>query len=183
MPNFLLLPHTILSLSLSLRRRRRKKKMMILGKRPRGQMKRTASVSGITVDLSHVEGEEPSDDQNPSTGEIPPPIGSQNLDSTDLMNYTLSFVSPRGRTNLSAFNKDTNHHSSLIFLRSCTFCHRRLSPARDIYMYMGDTAFCSAECREQKMEQDCRKEKGAAATTTVHGGSRHKETSDCGSGV
>ncbi|CAK9324279.1 unnamed protein product [Citrullus colocynthis] len=151
--------------------------MMLLGKRPRGQMKRTASVSGITVDLSHVEGEEASDDQNPSTGEIPPVMGSQTLE-TDVMNYRLSFVSPRGRTNPSAFNKHINHHSSLHFLRTCTFCHRRLSPAHDIYMYMGDTAFCSAECREQKMEQDCRKEK---SSTTVCGGSRQKETSDCGS--
>ncbi|KAE8637570.1 FCS-Like Zinc finger 7-like [Cucumis sativus] len=142
--------------------------MMLLGKRPRGQMKRTASVSGITVDLSHVEGQQPSEDQNPTTGDIPKVICStQTLDS-DVMNYTLSFVSPRGRKNLSpaaSFNKDSDHRSSDHFLRSCTFCRRRLSPGRDIYMYMGDTAFCSAECREQKMEQDWRKEKG---TTTVH---------------
>lgn len=126
--HLLLLPHTTLCL-------RRRKKMMLLGKRPRGQMKRTASVSGITVDLSNVEGKEASDDQNPSTGEIPPVMGSQSLE-TDVMNYRLSFVSPRGRTNPSAFNKHINHHSSLHFLRTCTFCHRRLSPAHDIYMYM-----------------------------------------------
>ncbi|KAL4023833.1 hypothetical protein IC575_017601 [Cucumis melo] len=143
--------------------------MMLLGKRPRGQMKRTSSVSGITVDLSHVEGQEPSEDhQVPTTGEIPPVIcSSQSLDC-DVMNYTLSFVSPRGRKNLSpaAFNKDIDHRSSDHFLRSCTFCRRRLSPGRDIYMYMGDTAFCSAECREQKMKEDWRKEKGI--TTTAH---------------
>ena len=114
---------------------------MLLGKRPRGQMKRTASVSGITVDLSHVEGQQPSEDQNPTTGDIPTVICStQTLDS-DVMNYTLSFVSPRGRKNLSpaaSFNKDSDHRSSDHFLRSCTFCRRRLSPGRDIYMYMYD---------------------------------------------
>ncbi|XP_023552992.1 uncharacterized protein LOC111810518 [Cucurbita pepo subsp. pepo] len=154
---------------------------MLLRKRPRPQMKRTASISGITVDLSHVEGEQPSNHHNSGTGDIPPVIATQNPE-TDQMNYTLSFVSPRGRRNLSAFNKHSDDPSSLHFLRTCTFCHRRLSPARDIYMYMGDTAFCSAECREKKMEQDFTKEKGI---TTAHGGGcggRHKERSDFGSG-
>ena len=50
------------------------------------------------------------------------------------------------------------------------------------FVCRGDTAFCSAECREKKMEQDFTKEKGI---TTAHGGGcggRHKERSDFGSG-
>ncbi|XP_022136874.1 uncharacterized protein LOC111008457 [Momordica charantia] len=122
---------------------------MLVRKRPRPQMKRTASMSGIKVDVSHVEGGQPSDHHHsPGSWQNPPAIAAD----ADLMNYTLSFVSPRGRRNLSAFNDGGD--DSVHFLRTCTFCHRRLSPARDIYMYMGDTAFCSAECREQKMEQD-----------------------------
>ncbi|KAK9011709.1 hypothetical protein V6N11_039792 [Hibiscus sabdariffa] len=45
------------------------------------------------------------------------------------------------------------------FLRSCWLCNRRLAPARDVYMYRGDTAFCSVECREKQMKKDERKEK------------------------
>ncbi|XP_077249959.1 FCS-Like Zinc finger 6-like [Tasmannia lanceolata] len=45
------------------------------------------------------------------------------------------------------------------FLRACGLCKRRLAPGRDIYMYRGDTAFCSLECRQQQLNQDERKEK------------------------
>ncbi|XP_028755132.1 FCS-Like Zinc finger 3 [Neltuma alba] len=45
------------------------------------------------------------------------------------------------------------------FLRSCRLCNRRLAAGRDIYMYRGDTAFCSSECREEQMKQDERKDK------------------------
>ncbi|KAJ4871453.1 hypothetical protein Rs2_08689 [Raphanus sativus] len=48
--------------------------------------------------------------------------------------------------------KSTLQSSS--FLGSCGFCKRRLAPGRDIYMYKGDAAFCSMECREQQIEQD-----------------------------
>ncbi|CAA7020546.1 unnamed protein product [Microthlaspi erraticum] len=44
--------------------------------------------------------------------------------------------------------------SSSSFLGNCGFCKSRLAPGRDIYMYKGDAAFCSVECREQQMEHD-----------------------------
>ncbi|XP_045809600.1 FCS-Like Zinc finger 6-like [Trifolium pratense] len=50
-------------------------------------------------------------------------------------------------------------HSTPHFLRICGLCNCRLAPGRDIYMYRGDTAFCSLECREEQMKQDRRKEK------------------------
>ncbi|GAU30445.1 hypothetical protein TSUD_392580 [Trifolium subterraneum] len=50
-------------------------------------------------------------------------------------------------------------HSTPHFLRTCGLCNCRLAPGRDIYMYRGDTAFCSLECREEQMKQDRRKEK------------------------
>ncbi|GMI99403.1 Increased Resistance to Myzus persicae 1 [Hibiscus trionum] len=43
------------------------------------------------------------------------------------------------------------------FLRSCCLCNRRLAPARDIFMYRGNTAFCSERCRAMQMKQDERK--------------------------
>ncbi|AES72250.1 putative Zf-FLZ domain-containing protein [Medicago truncatula] len=56
-------------------------------------------------------------------------------------------------------------HSTPHFLRTCGLCNCRLAPGRDIYMYRGDTAFCSLECREQQIKQDKRKEKWKIAFT------------------
>ncbi|XP_010939620.1 FCS-Like Zinc finger 5 [Elaeis guineensis] len=45
------------------------------------------------------------------------------------------------------------------FLKACSLCKRRLGPGRDTFMYRGDIAFCSLECRQQQMNLDERKEK------------------------
>ncbi|PWZ37825.1 hypothetical protein Zm00014a_016058 [Zea mays] len=52
------------------------------------------------------------------------------------------------------------HH----FLEECSLCAKSLSG--DIFMYRGDTPFCSEECREQQIEVDRakhRRKKRAAA--------------------
>lgn len=48
------------------------------------------------------------------------------------------------------------------FLQACFLCKRRLGPDTDIYMYRGDAAFCSAECRHEQIVIDERKEKCSA---------------------
>ncbi|XP_020215081.1 FCS-Like Zinc finger 6 [Cajanus cajan] len=63
---------------------------------------------------------------------------------------------------------NTNIHTSSHFLRTCDLCRSRLAPGRDIYMYRGDTAFCSLECREKQMKQDQRKEKWKAGGNKEH---------------
>ncbi|KAJ8478322.1 hypothetical protein OPV22_022049 [Ensete ventricosum] len=45
------------------------------------------------------------------------------------------------------------------FLMACGLCKRRLGPGRDTFMYRGDIAFCSLECRQQHMNQAEPKEK------------------------
>ncbi|CAH2044670.1 unnamed protein product [Thlaspi arvense] len=40
------------------------------------------------------------------------------------------------------------------FLEHCFLCRRKLLPAKDIYMYKGDRAFCSVECRSKQMVMD-----------------------------
>ncbi|KAG7537203.1 Zf-FLZ domain [Arabidopsis suecica] len=40
------------------------------------------------------------------------------------------------------------------FLEHCFLCRRKLLPAKDIYMYKGDRAFCSVECRSKQMIMD-----------------------------
>lgn len=56
------------------------------------------------------------------------------------------------------------------FLDACSLCNRRLSDGRDIYMYRGDTAFCSEECRQQQIAMDERKEKATAGITGMKKG-------------
>ncbi|XP_057767556.1 FCS-Like Zinc finger 14-like [Salvia miltiorrhiza] len=47
------------------------------------------------------------------------------------------------------------------FLSSCDLCQKKLH-GKDIYMYRGEKAFCSADCRYTQMVMDERKEKCSA---------------------
>ncbi|XP_073119589.1 uncharacterized protein [Henckelia pumila] len=40
------------------------------------------------------------------------------------------------------------------FLDSCFLCHKHLSQNSDIFMYRGNTPFCSQECRQEQIEMD-----------------------------
>ncbi|KAG8367129.1 hypothetical protein BUALT_Bualt16G0040400 [Buddleja alternifolia] len=48
------------------------------------------------------------------------------------------------------------------FLSSCHLCHKKLQ-GEDIYMYRGEKAFCSTECRYRQIVMDERKEKCSSA--------------------
>ncbi|XP_027338798.1 FCS-Like Zinc finger 5-like [Abrus precatorius] len=133
---------------------------MMLGKRPRPPMKRTTSMSEITFDLNTTLDDDPNNSLlNPhgpggSDGPGPwpnhPPVGFNGSDQSRV----LATVSPR---NHSRHSPDLAHTPD--FLRACFLCKRRLGPGRDIYMYRGDSAFCSLECREKQMKQDESKDK------------------------
>lgn len=67
-------------------------------------------------------------------------------------------------------------HAKLIypvdFLDICFFCNRRLGHERDIFIYRGDTAFCSEECRHRQILSDERRslrasKKGSATSETA----------------
>ncbi|KAJ8543688.1 hypothetical protein K7X08_025306 [Anisodus acutangulus] len=115
---------------------------MMLGKRERPPMRRTMSMTGITVDLEIGTEPEPSDYKAKDNTMID--------ESFNYHQYSESRISGEG------FERE---RASFFFLTSCGLCNRRFSPGRDIYMYRGDTAFCSMECREQQMKQDERKDK------------------------
>ncbi|KAF6149184.1 hypothetical protein GIB67_026040 [Kingdonia uniflora] len=118
---------------------------MLLGKRARPPMKRTTSITEFTLDLSYMETPiSPSDPRNPVQDRVK---------STSHDGFFNS-LSPRNPRRNSSDFVETAH-----FLRACGLCERRLTSGRDIYMYRGDTAFCSSECRQQQMIQDERKEK------------------------
>ncbi|CAG7908577.1 hypothetical protein BRARA_D02704 [Brassica rapa] len=45
------------------------------------------------------------------------------------------------------------------FLESCSLCRKHIGLNSDIFMYRGDKAFCSKECREEQIESDEAKER------------------------
>lgn len=69
------------------------------------------------------------------------------------------------------------------FLHACFLCKRRLVPGRDIYMYRGDSAFCSIECRHQQIVLDERKEKRSVIAMKKESvpSNQHQNTSNQGS--
>jgi zinc-finger of the FCS-type, C2-C2 len=63
------------------------------------------------------------------------------------------------------------HH----YLDSCSLCKRPLTKNSDIFMYRGDTPFCTEECRQEQMEIDQEKEfrrNGAKRTSSGKKGRR-----------
>uniref|UniRef100_A0A0D9VQC7 FLZ-type domain-containing protein n=1 Tax=Leersia perrieri TaxID=77586 RepID=A0A0D9VQC7_9ORYZ len=44
------------------------------------------------------------------------------------------------------------------FLKCCYCCHKKLDADMDVFVYKGEQAFCSAECRSQEMAREERRE-------------------------
>lgn len=55
------------------------------------------------------------------------------------------------------FGEDTRANPGSDFLSSCHLCQKKLH-GKDIYMYRGERAFCSTECRYRQIVTDERKE-------------------------
>ncbi|RVW40623.1 hypothetical protein CK203_079171 [Vitis vinifera] len=51
------------------------------------------------------------------------------------------------------------------FLEACFLCNKPLGDNRDIYMYRGDTPFCSEECRQEQIEMDEATEKNRSISS------------------
>ncbi|KAI4345218.1 hypothetical protein L6164_012360 [Bauhinia variegata] len=68
-------------------------------------------------------------------------------------------------------------HSTPHFLRTCGLCKQHLAPSRDIYMYRGDTAFCSLECREEHMKVEERKDKAKVSSKSNYKKQDHHTSS------
>ncbi|KDP45980.1 hypothetical protein JCGZ_11883 [Jatropha curcas] len=63
---------------------------------------------------------------------------------------SLTSFSPRSGRFYDARFEDHQPH----FLESCFLCKKPLGDNRDIFMYRGDTPFCSEECRQEQIEID-----------------------------
>ncbi|CAI9780939.1 unnamed protein product [Fraxinus pennsylvanica] len=131
----------------------------MLGKRGRPPFSRTTSMSELNV----------------SSGEIPPPLVPQNP-MIGGGGFGAVVVGPCGYNEGSISMMPTafymsggSGHSAAVetadFLRTCGLCNRHLPPGRDIYMYRGDAAFCTQECREQQIKQDEKKERRVVAVS------------------
>ncbi|KAK7330850.1 hypothetical protein VNO77_25054 [Canavalia gladiata] len=58
-----------------------------------------------------------------------------------------------------------DHHPH--FLEACFLCKKPLGDNRDIFMYRGDTPFCSQECREEQIEIDEAEEKNRTLSSSM----------------
>ncbi|KAF5744251.1 hypothetical protein HS088_TW08G00851 [Tripterygium wilfordii] len=73
-----------------------------------------------------------------------------------------------------------DHRNEPHFLESCFLCRKPLGCNADIFMYRGNTPFCSKECRQEQIEIDEAKEKSwkrssAAASSSGSGSIRKAE--------
>ncbi|KAJ6801205.1 uncharacterized protein M6B38_150660 [Iris pallida] len=150
---------------------------MLVGKRPRPQLSRTTSMTrfepDVVVDpMEIVESPLPSDHQEPQ---------NDWLGSIHVSRGVGGVMSPRSssRTNHRRSSVDFAANETAPFLKNCGLCSRRLRTGKDIYMYRGEIAFCSLECREQRIANDEWLEKRAlsaaikaeTAAATAAGGS------------
>ncbi|XP_026661926.2 FCS-Like Zinc finger 2 [Phoenix dactylifera] len=83
------------------------------------------------------------------------PSYSDNTHNSRKGSYKAMLGSPRSRFFCDPLSDDGPRH----FLDSCFLCQKPLTGNRDIFMYRGDTPFCSEECRQEQIEMDEAKEK------------------------
>ncbi|KAF8702609.1 hypothetical protein HU200_032995 [Digitaria exilis] len=57
---------------------------------------------------------------------------------------------------------------SVATLHACALCAKRLERGSDIFMYRGDTPFCSEDCRHAQMQLDAVRARRAAAGRRQH---------------
>ncbi|KAL2553988.1 hypothetical protein Fot_07607 [Forsythia ovata] len=79
-------------------------------------------------------------------------------------------ISPPGSLEVAGF-------PSSDFLNSCHMCQKKLH-GKDIYMYRGEKAFCSEECRYRQMAMDERKENCSSEASTSLDVSKSPYTND-----
>lgn len=137
------------------------KKKMLLGKRARPTMRRTTSMSSLGSDSSLELN--PKEKQRPSQ-DCPSIKGTALGETVQGQAVALGIPIKKGvwwPLNGFGFPKPNRRKNPepAHFLHACFLCKRRLVPGRDIYMYRGDSAFCSIECRHQQILLDERKEK------------------------
>ncbi|CAK9309432.1 unnamed protein product [Citrullus colocynthis] len=86
--------------------------------------------------------------------------GALRRTTTRNLSFSSSRISPRF---YDARFEDHHHH----FLEACFLCKKPLSDNKDIFMYRGDTPFCSDECRQKQIDMDEAKEKKLNLSSSI----------------
>ncbi|RAL53989.1 hypothetical protein DM860_004460 [Cuscuta australis] len=66
------------------------------------------------------------------------------------------------------------HQYKSHFLEACFLCQRPLSHNIDIFMYRGNTPFCSQECRQEQIEKDEAREKRLKLSSSSSSSSKRR---------
>ncbi|XP_020179975.1 uncharacterized protein [Aegilops tauschii subsp. strangulata] len=121
--------------------------MTTLGKRHRNSssMRRTTSMSGFAVPPEEEAG-----------AGRPPTRAARGASAAPAQTEWGAASAAFQRRHSGDFNAAVE---TAAFLKACGLCCRRLGPGRDTFIYMGEVAFCSMECRQQQMNLDELKEK------------------------
>ncbi|CAM0944137.1 unnamed protein product [Alopecurus aequalis] len=122
----------------------------MLGKRQRSMlMRRTTSVASLPSEAKQVR--QASGDDKVRAG----PTSSASAGA----------VGTGGATSPGRHAGDLAFVMTAAFLAACSFCGKGLGPGKDTYIYRGEVAFCSHECRERRMEQDELMEQNCSLTS------------------
>ncbi|TVU48164.1 hypothetical protein EJB05_07790 [Eragrostis curvula] len=69
-----------------------------------------------------------------------------------------SAVRAPAATSASKCHENGRMFVGLEFLKCCFCCHKKLDADMDVFVYKGEQAFCSAECRSQHIAKEERRE-------------------------
>ncbi|GLU05484.1 hypothetical protein SLE2022_225840 [Rubroshorea leprosula] len=83
--------------------------------------------------------------------------------SNSLRNPATPVSSPRS-VSVRFYDSGCEDHPPY-FLDSCFLCNKPLADNKDIFMYRGDTPFCSEECRQRQIEIDEGEEKNLPSSS------------------
>ncbi|KAK3428885.1 hypothetical protein EUGRSUZ_E00328 [Eucalyptus grandis] len=76
-------------------------------------------------------------------------------------------ASPRSPATARFYDARFEDHHQPHFLETCFLCRRRLGSNRDIFMYRGELAFCSEDCRQEQIEMEETKERSWNLSSSV----------------
>uniref|UniRef100_A0A0C9QKX4 TSA: Wollemia nobilis Ref_Wollemi_Transcript_29694_1167 transcribed RNA sequence n=1 Tax=Wollemia nobilis TaxID=56998 RepID=A0A0C9QKX4_9CONI len=135
-----------------------------------GQPKSSSVSVGLSIIIENCCGKDGS--QSLNSKNIPSPSSPSCKSKPQILNKFMlvaaGFKSPGGKCNPTSgavYNNGAvpSPLPAIDFLDACYLCKRPLGPGLDIYMYRGDRAFCSEECRWQQILTDESSEKCASA--------------------
>ncbi|KDP27820.1 hypothetical protein JCGZ_18900 [Jatropha curcas] len=84
--------------------------------------------------------------------------GGVNMKTPQVINKANMVINKPSSSSSSSSSTSFSANSSCFpvptFLEHCFLCGQKLLPGKDIYMYKGDTGFCSVECRDRQIFMD-----------------------------